>query len=296
MKAELAIFMAAIGLGMVASGESRAATVSVTPVADSYIKEPSPFGSPNTPPDEFATGATAAVNIQSYRMRGLMRFDLGAAIPAGAIVRSVSLSIRVTKKPVTGAENSSFELRRVLQDWDETNVSWSERNTGIQWGTPGALGLSDLASESSAVVQVRDLGAYTFATSSVLVSDVQGWVDSPGTNFGWMIRSQSEGVPRTVRFIASRESSTVSNRPTLTIDFDVPAAAPTLTLLPVANGELRFSFPAESNRAYVVEGRTAFGAGAWEDVLTLPASPAATVLTVTNSILGGAKFFRVRTP
>lgn len=286
------MLVAAVGLGMLATGESRAATVSLTPVADAMLWE----NTPSSPRGNEATiiSGTAGSTIGNKRSRATLRFDLTGVVPAGAIIQSVTLSVRVTMQP-SGPVNSVFELRRVLRSWSEQSLTWNERSSGNPWNAPGASASVDFADPVSSAAFVSFPQTYTFGSTSTLVADVQAWVNTPSANFGWLLKSQSEQNAKTARHFGSREGP-VGNQPTLTITYAVPAAAPTLTPLAVANGELRFSFPAESNRAYVVEGRTAFGTGAWEDVLTLPAAPAATVLTVTNSILGGAKFFRVRTP
>lgn len=293
MKAELVPLLAAVGIGLFAAGDSRAATVLVTPVADAMLWENDASTARGTEAT-FIAGTTGTA-IGNKGSRGVLRFDLAGSVPTGAIIRSATLSVMVTKAPL-GAANSVFELRRVLRDWSEHQLTWLQRSSGNAWGNPGATAGVDFAdvASSTAFVSIAQ-NRYTFGSTSALVADVQAWSDAPASNFGWLLKSQSEQTSKTARHFAAREGG-AANAATLTIDFDVPAAAPTLTPLPVANGELRFSFPAEGNRAYVIEGRTAFGTGAWEDVLTLPAAPAATVLTVTNSILGGAKFFRVRTP
>ena len=266
----------------------RADQVAVNPVADSFIKANS-FDSPNTGGSNFVTGTTAQGGI----MRGLLRFDLPGVIPAGAVVRSATLTVRVTKAPF-GAASSTFELRRVLQSWDEVGVTWDLRGPGVPWSVAGATGAVDVAEAVSATVLMNSVGGYTFATAPALVADIQAWVNTPGTNFGWLLRSQSEDVPTTARLIASREAT--ANKPTLTITYDPPATPPTLTVLPLNNAQLRFSFSAEANRPYVVESRAVFGSGAWGVAQPLAAPPSAVVLTVTNPSAGAAKFFRVRTP
>ena len=267
----------------------RAATVVVTPVADSFMS-----AVPINPPTSGGS-VVAGTTAQGVRVRGLFRFELTGVIPAGAVVRSATVTVEVTKGP-SGAESSLFELRRVLQGWDELSVSWSERSAGSAWNSPGASAAGDVAGTASATAFVSVPGSYTFGSTEALVADLQAWVNAPGTNFGWRLHTQSESTPLTARLFASRETG-APVQPSLSVTYDLPATPPTLTVLPVANGELRFSFPAEANRPYVVEARDFFGVGgAWGAVLNLPVPGAATVLTVTNPVVGGARFFRVRTP
>ncbi len=280
----------ALALGAAELPGARAATVVVTPVADNWISEtalrPPPFAGDPVRAGTTGTGVPA---------RGIFRFDLSGVIPVGAVVRTATLTVHVTTVPAFDVQNSMFELRRVLQGWAEASVSWSERNSGSAWNLPGASGAGDVAGTASATAFVSSAGGYTFGSSDALVADVQAWVNSAGTNFGWRLHAQSESTPRTARLFASREGD-AAKRPSLSVTYDPPATPPALTVLPVANGELRFSFPAEASRPYVVEARDFFGLGAWGPVLNLPAPASATVLTVTNPVAGGARFFRVRTP
>jgi MYXO-CTERM domain-containing protein len=51
---------------------------------------------------------------------------------------------------------------------------------------------------------------------------VQGWLDAPGTNFGWLVQGDEVTVGSAKRF-DSRENSTVGFRPALEITYTVPA-------------------------------------------------------------------------
>ncbi|SRR5260221_4638586 len=61
---------------------------------------------------------------------------------------------------------------------------------------------------------------YQFESTLDTMADLQLWLDHPGTNFGWMLISQSEDTPFTARRFASREDP-FGRGPTLTVDFDV---------------------------------------------------------------------------
>jgi hypothetical protein len=60
-----------------------------------------------------------------------------------------------------------------------------------------------------------------------MVSDVQGWLNDPTTNFGWALLGDESG-PGTARRFYSRESG--STGPSLQIDFTPPSG-------PVSNPE-----------------------------------------------------------
>ena len=51
-----------------------------------------------------------------------------------------------------------------------------------------------------------------------MIARVQGWVDQPSTNFGWIVIG-NEDASRTTKELDSRESSSAAGRPTLAIDY-----------------------------------------------------------------------------
>ena len=63
-----------------------------------------------------------------------------------------------------------------------------------------------------------------------LVSDVQGWLNNPATNFGWAVVNYNEGTGGTVKAFYSRTATQNSTggplspsfRPALTITFVIP--------------------------------------------------------------------------
>src|SRR2546423_14469827 len=134
-------------------------------------------------------GAVGNMNSREIR-RAVMRFDLSGQIPAGATVNSVTLTMTVTKVP-PGAVNSTFEVRKLLSDWDEGAVTWNSRLLDVLWESPGAEGPSDSSPNVSSTVPVGGQAAgYTFPSTTALVADVQDWVNNPGNNFGWLLESQ----------------------------------------------------------------------------------------------------------
>ena len=51
-----------------------------------------------------------------------------------------------------------------------------------------------------------------------MLADVQGWLDDPSTNFGWLLLGNESGTRTTKRF-DSKDNPTEANRPALTIEF-----------------------------------------------------------------------------
>src|SRR5262249_52310196 len=85
------------------------------------------------------------------------------------------------------------------------------------WTAPGG----DYVTTPSATQSANINPQYVTWSSAGLVSDVQGWVTNPTTNFGWMIVGD-ETTNGTSRLFVSSESPHTAYRPALTIVYDVP--------------------------------------------------------------------------
>lgn len=164
-------------------------------------------------------------------------FDVAAEIPASATITGATLNLEVVDAAGT-AFPDPIEIYRVSSDWGEAN-SFSVGGSGGQGiGGPAEAGDAtwthsfspstswtnlggDFSSTLSATEIVGDIGPYSWSTSQ-LAADVQDMLDSPGSNFGWILLGNELEVP-SARAFASRESS---NPPILTIDYDPPGGGP----------------------------------------------------------------------
>ena len=189
---------------------------------------------------EDATGSTANGSGQRFFAgrsgqgagedikRGLLAFDVNAAIPPGSVVNSVSLRLYMSR---TQADVEPVTMHLALADWGE-GASVAPGQEGFPapaengdatwlhtfypntfWATPGG----DFDPVPSATVQVGGTGYYTFSNVN-LAADVQLWVDAPATNAGWAILGDETDVVTAKRFDGKSASST-NRRPELTIDF-----------------------------------------------------------------------------
>ena len=216
-------------------------TISRNPVADTSLHEINPT---------FNMGGHTHVSVgttrKNTRSRGFFKFDLVGQIPANSVVNSVSVVFTVTGTPTGGGASSTFGLHRVLKRWGEGNktgnigtpagtdeATWNARmNPATVWGTPGGAAADDFVATGSVSAQVAGVGQYTFGPSSGLLNDLQGWLQNPEQNFGWVLISQSESVPATARRFGSREAG--ASAASLIIDFTPPVenVPPVITLQP----------------------------------------------------------------
>jgi hypothetical protein len=291
---------------------ARADTVALHPSADTSLIEDQPDNNLGAEP-QLPVGTTGLQGGATHNNRGLFKFDVAGNVPPHSIITSVSLGANVVFLPNSGIGivNSTFELHRVFRDWGEGNkrstngvnkdglaatageATWNARfYPSTFWSTNGAAAPLDFTNALSATVFVTGLGNYSFVTTSNMVADVQYWLDNPGSNFGWLMRSQSEGTPLTNRRFGSRESGT--NAPTLTVQFIPP---PHIDGPARSGTNFTFSFLAQTGFPYTVEFRDSFGAGTWQSLTSFSAQAVLTNWFVTNNIGSNTqKFFRVKTP
>ena len=86
---------------------------------------------------------------------------------------------------------------------------------GTMWTTAGG----DFTPTPSATTTVGVAGASYSFTSSQMATEVQGWLNNPATNFGWLIKLNNESGFTTAKRIASRENSDAALRPYLVVTY-----------------------------------------------------------------------------
>lgn len=204
-------------------------TVVLTAVADATLIEA-------VDTTQYALGA--AYNIYCGRVgengggtlrRALVRFDL-SAIPAGSTVTSASLKVYMSQ---TNAGSQVTALHRMLQSWGEGasfafggagtspepgDATWTNRfYPGQPWSTPGGA----FVATATQTKNIGAAGAYVFANNASMVADVQSWIASPTSNFGWVMRGNETTLGTAKRF-ESRESGDPTRRPLLTVVYTPP--------------------------------------------------------------------------
>jgi len=168
--------------------------------------------------------------------RALIRFDLVAeGIPSGSTIDSVFLTLTVTRTNVlTG--RVPFSIHRITADWgegfskpldqggggtaaSEGDATWIHSFYPDQlWMEPGGdFVASASASTTASFVDERA----TWRSTDEMTADVQGWLDDPLANFGWIILGD-EGAAATTKQFGSRESLAFRSRPTLKIYYTIP--------------------------------------------------------------------------
>jgi hypothetical protein len=216
----------------------RADVANVSPAQDTGLFDLNPLNNFGAAPN-VVVGATASGRVG----RMLLEFDVAGAIPAGATINSVTLRLADVSSQGDTYVSSTFSLHRALVDWNGgTNVgntatagsaTWDYRVfETINWGASGGLSGVDYLASASAGISLSQLvstngpGTNFRGSTPQLVTDVQDWLNNPGTNFGWFLVSSAELSPRSARRLGTTENSAAGSRPLLTIDF-TPVPEPT---------------------------------------------------------------------
>jgi hypothetical protein len=249
---------AVVSLAMALWLPAQAATTTLISVADNTLIDGAQVGYSNGAGDAIYIGVTQ----RDGERRGLLRFDL-AAIPANATVSAARLSLTLVR---SRPEGFKLGLHRALASWGEGassafggigapakpgDATWTQRffaaNPAQPWVAPGG----DFDAAATASVDVPGAlseGAAVTLAGSDLVTQVQGWVNNPSTNRGWVLLGSSDTVPgaaaTSAKAFASREHPAAAYRPTLVVtwtapppaggDDDIPVPAWALLLLGVA--------------------------------------------------------------
>ena len=183
---------------------------------------------------EHRDGALAASkddsNIAGVTNRGdvrrmLIAFDL-TQLPPESVVASARLELNMGR---TSGGPSDVTVHRALTAWGEGS-SGAEGVGGA--GAPATAGDptwihaafeatlwqahgGDFVPNASASTSVGDGGLETWA-SPALTADVQGWLDDPLSNHGWLLIGD-ENVSQTAKRFDSRENPNPAKRPLLVL-------------------------------------------------------------------------------
>ena len=220
-----------------------ATTISISPTKDTTI-----FSENNN-----AAGSNEVlhigVNTMNRTRRSLMQFDIAGQVPSGATITGVTLNVHLNASDVNTTR--TLELHKVTSAWGDVMVgtggatgmsgmgfaavagttTWTNRiHSGTPWTTaggdfnPASSGTFLFVPPLAAINPLMSEPAYSFSSAG-MAADAQNWLNNPAVNFGWMLINP-DPTPSTLYRFSSNERSVLAYRPTLTVDFFVPAPAP----------------------------------------------------------------------
>jgi hypothetical protein len=174
------------------------------------------------------------------RRRGVLRFDIAGSIPSGSTINSVTLrlwlfrvsdsSVRtVYVHPATASwgEGSSYTNGGAGSASASGDATWLHRFfSGTSWTSTGG-DYNGTASGSASIGSAGDPAAWYTWSTTAMKNDVQGWLTTPASNYGWVVIGD-ESTNQTARRFTSREAAddVGSHYPELIVDYTPP---PSLT-------------------------------------------------------------------
>jgi autotransporter-associated beta strand protein len=172
--------------------------------------------------------------------RGLVEFNPSAAVPAGATITGVTLTVEELSG---GTWSETISLSRMLRDWGQgTSFSLLGGGTAATtgdatwyypfygspgtWAAPGGKAGVDYSALTSAATLISGGSAgQSFSWSSsanpALVSDVQRWLDNPASNYGWIMLGD-ESTGHTAKVFAGSNETSPNSPPQLTAQYIAP--------------------------------------------------------------------------
>lgn len=139
-------------------------------------------------------------NYGPYVRRALVAFDVAAVVPAGAVIQSAQLKLNLNKAGSTST-GTSVALHRLTETWGEgTSINPVDGGYGAPATTDDATWLwrfyntspwtaagGSFAVTPSASAVLPDIALVTWGPTPQLQADVQGWLDIPAGNAGWIL-------------------------------------------------------------------------------------------------------------
>lgn len=203
---------------------------------------------------EFLFAGPTGNRAQGRLQRLVIAFDIAGNVPAGSTVTGVKLTLHMSQ---ANSGSEPFTLQRLLADWGEGSsnagnpqgsgntassatgdATWVHRFFNSDtWSNTGG----DFSNTVSASTSVGAAAGFFSWSDAQMVADVQGWVDNPAGNFGWILIG-NESALRTAKRFDSRENSDAADRPVLEVTYSVaqatatpvpPTPTPTATPTPV---------------------------------------------------------------
>ncbi|HZG16977.1 MAG TPA: DNRLRE domain-containing protein [Candidatus Bathyarchaeia archaeon] len=153
------------------------------------------------PAGNYATDGSLYVGADnSGAYRSFLKFDFGL-IPNNAIINSATLTLVQTGSSIPAI---TVEVHKITGDWVDTSVTWNAQPSF----------------DSAIVASLYHSGSSTrqFDVKSL----VQDWVNGVAPNYGFLLKGLSEALNAGFLTYGSANNGTVSNRPSLVIDYTIP--------------------------------------------------------------------------
>lgn len=242
-RSHVVVAWSAVVMGSLMPSLVMADSVSLTPTKDNTLFE-SATGAVSNGAGPLFSGRVRGLG-GNIRQRAVLAFDVAGNIPAGSTITSATLQLRLS---AAHSLSETHTLHKLLADWGESTGPGAS-NTDAGTGAPAAendatwihrfyhptppppslfwttIGGDFVATASASTVVGNNAETMYSWSSPQMAADVQGWLNSPATNFGWLLKG-NEVSTGTARKFYSKEFFDPPGRPHLTIVYTPPPPCP----------------------------------------------------------------------
>lgn len=162
-------------------------------------------------------GGTASSNT----LRSLLKFDF-SSIPSDTTILSSSLNLWFSS--TNGSTPANLSVYKVTKQWAENQASWNYAKTipSTAWNTAGGDYETAKLATVSGITSPTSLDN-DFKKWEVPTSVIQGWKDSPNTNYGFLLKSESETTNVYKKFISSEHTVDSKYHPLMVVTYKTNA-------------------------------------------------------------------------
>lgn len=191
-----------------------ATTTTSTAVIDASVRQA-------TATTNFGTSTTNDVASQSAANRRLYaRFDLTLCSPTIASSATIRLAtLRLYAAALPAAVCRTIDIFRVTAAWTEAAITWNNQPFGTTINNPASGSRVDSFNVGTQA-GCQNATANAYVVGADVTTDVAAFVAGTATNFGWMLRDDSEGNATALTFTSSAKNlGTASQGPQLVITY-----------------------------------------------------------------------------
>jgi hypothetical protein len=167
-------------------------------------------------------------DLSGGSMRGLIRFALPSTLNQRMVITSADFSLTTGALSGGSPTAATVSLQRLTENWGQGTGSGADPITGdftygqactaggatwnqplcfgVPWATAGGTVNGTLSASASAPATSGSAVKWSSTGGTGMASDVQGWVNSPSSNYGWRLLSSTDATSGDVqRFFKSSQ-------------------------------------------------------------------------------------------
>jgi hypothetical protein len=158
-------------------------------------------------------------NSSTYgKTRTLLKFPIPATVPTTATVLEAELSLWHPIVVGTQGANATYNVHALTKAFNETAASWDNATSTVPWANKGGDFNATVLGGITGLNNAEEPRWRNWKTTG-LKNAVQGWVGTPSTNLGLLVKLANETTPAERSLFLSSEVGEPLLRPRLTVTY-----------------------------------------------------------------------------